>query len=222
VAPLLDDLALNAAKIAEHGRRADRIVRSMLLHARGVSGERRGLDLHALLDEAAAHAVAARTGPAGGDGVGDAPAAPAVERDYDPAVPEVEAIGPALHRALLNLVENAAYAVRARAARGEPGYRPCVRLATRRDGERVRITIADNGDGIADDARARLFEPFYTTKPTGEGTGLGLSIAHDIVRGHGGTLEASGREGEGATFTLTLPLRPVAPGTPAGGGAAPR
>jgi signal transduction histidine kinase len=201
--PILDDLALNAVKIAEHGRRADGIVRAMLLHARGSAGEREPTELHGLLDESLDLAV--HGAGRGGDGV-----PVAVERDYDPAVGVVSVNRQAVGRVVLNLLDNALYAVRERASRAGVGYAPRVVLRTRREadgaaGERVRIEVEDNGPGFSEAVRARLFEPFFTTKPTGQGTGLGLSLAHDIVRGHGGTIAVRSAEGEGAVFTVTLP-----------------
>ncbi|NNF59086.1 MAG: hypothetical protein HKN04_12700, partial [Rhodothermaceae bacterium] len=179
--PIIDDLALNAEKIAEHGKRADTIVRSMLLHARGSDGDREPVDVRVLLNETldlAVHGAAT-----GGDGV-----PVQIETDYDPAVDHLPIIRQAIGRVVLNLLDNAIYAVRDRAAKEGAGYTPTITLGSRAAGEVVHLTVADNGPGMPDDVAARLFEPFFTTKPSGSGTGLGLSLAHDIVQGHGGTI----------------------------------
>ncbi len=111
-----------------------------------------------------------------------------------------------LGRVLLNLLTNAFYAVQQRQQAGEAGYAPTVGVATRQVGAAVEITVRDNGTGIPDAVRERIFQPFFTTKPTGEGTGLGLSLSHDIItKGHGGTLTVASQPGQGTTFTITLP-----------------
>lgn len=190
---LVAELERSLTKIREHGMRADGVVRSMLLHARGGAGERRGVDLNALVDEAARLAR---------DGAGAAEAV--LETDYDTAAGEVCGVPRDLSRALINIASNAFYAVRSRA--GEPGFRPAVRVATRSLGARVEIRIRDNGRGIRREDRDRVFDPFFTTKPTGEGTGLGLSLAHDIVvLEHEGEIRVESEEGQGSEFILVLP-----------------
>jgi signal transduction histidine kinase len=205
--PLLADLRQNAAKIREHGQRADRIVRGMLLHARGNTGERTAVDLAALLTlsaDAAEDAFRSRY-----------PAAPLrVARDLAPDLGAVTVAPEALVQVVVNLLDNALDAVwRARGpARlpdgGAPAADgPAVALRARRlaDG-RVEICVEDRGPGMDEATRARAFEPFYTTKPPGEGTGLGLSLAYEIVTaGHGGTLEVETAPGRGCLFTVTLP-----------------
>lgn len=110
-------------------------------------------------------------------------------------------------RVLLNLLTNAFYAVQKRQQLGEPGYAPTLGVATRQVGEAVKIRVSDNGTGIPADLMSRIFQPFFTTKPSGEGTGLGLSLSHDIItKGHGGTLAVASREGQGTTFRITLPF----------------
>ncbi len=118
----------------------------------------------------------------------------------------MEGVGPDLGRVLLNLFTNAFYAVQKRQQAGEAGYQPTVSVSTRLAGQRVEIRVADNGTGMPEGVQAKIFQPFFTTKPAGEGTGLGLSLAHDIVaQGHGGTLAVASHEGQGTTFTITLP-----------------
>jgi signal transduction histidine kinase len=189
---LLADLKRNAAKIAEHGRRADRIVQGMLLHARGARGEKEPTDLNALLRLAA-------------DGFRSPARAVAFELDLDEAVGAVPVVTEALVQVVVNLLDNAFYAIERAPSEGD-GAPPRVALRSRRRGDAVEITVEDTGTGMSDETRARVFEPFFTTKPPGEGVGLGLSLAYDIVtRSHGGTLAVASTPGEGTTFVVTLP-----------------
>jgi signal transduction histidine kinase len=196
----LDDLVLNTEKIAEHGRRADGIVKSMLAHSRAKPGERQPVDLNRLLDEyvnLAYHGMRARH-----------PFDVEIERHYDARLGPLPAVPEELGRVFLNLVGNAFDALRARAATGEEGYAPRLRVTTRRTDTGAALYISDNGTGMPPEVRARVFEPFFTTKPSGEGTGLGLSLAYEIVTaGHQGTLDVRSREGEGTLFSITLPER---------------
>jgi signal transduction histidine kinase len=190
----------NLAKIAEHGRRADGIVKSMLEHSRGVSGERREVDLNALVEEAlnlAYHGARAQ----------DAGFNITLEREFDPAVAPIELAPQEMTRVFLNLFGNGFYAASKRArGDGESGYRPTVGVSTRDLGEVVEIRVRDNGTGISREIRDQLFQPFFTTKPTGEGTGLGLSISWDIVtQQHGGSIEVDSEPGEFTEFTIRLP-----------------
>ena len=199
---LVATLSGNLDRIAEHGRRADGIVRSMLLHSRGGSGERQSVDLNALVDEAlnlAYHGARAR----------DQGFNIALERDLDPALAPIEIVPQDMTRVLLNLVGNGFYAAdRRRRERADAGFRPALRVATRDRGAAVEIRVRDNGTGIAAEHREKLFQPFFTTKPTGEGTGLGLSISWDIVTaGHGGTIAVDSGIGEFTEFTISLPRR---------------
>jgi signal transduction histidine kinase len=192
----------NLAKIAEHGRRADNIVKSMLEHSRGGSGDRRNVDLNGLVDEAlnlAYHGARAQ----------DADFNVTLERDFAPALKEIDVAPQEMTRVFLNLFGNAFYATdkRARASR-DASFQPVVSVRTRESGETVEVTIRDNGTGIRPDIRDQLFQPFFTTKPTGEGTGLGLSISWDIVtQQHGGTIEVESEPGAFSEFTVRLPRR---------------
>jgi signal transduction histidine kinase len=196
----------NLEKIAEHGRRADGIVKSMLEHSRGVSGERREVDLNTLVDEAlnlAYHGARAQ----------DASFNISLEREFDPAVAPIELAPQEMTRVFLNLFGNGFYAATKRArGNGEAAYRPTLQVSTRDLGEAVEIRVRDNGTGIPPDIRDQLFQPFFTTKPTGEGTGLGLSISWDIItQQHGGSIEVDSQPGEFTEFTIRLPRsRPVA------------
>ena len=213
IEPLLDDLADNARRIHEHGRRADRIVRAMLLHSRGGSEERARVDLNAFVEEYANLAYH-------GARANDSGFTVDLRRDYDGAAGEVEVVPQEFGRVLINLITNAFHAVAKRAASGVGGEAPAVTVRTRRldGGGAVAVEVADNGTGMPEAVRHRVFEPFFTTKPTGEGTGLGLSLAHDIVtQVHGGRLAVESEEGRGTTFTATLPtILPRPAGRPAG------
>jgi GAF domain-containing protein len=190
----------NLEKIAEHGRRADGIVKSMLEHSRGVSGERREVDLNALVDEAlnlAYHGARAQ----------DAGFNITLEREFDPAVAPIELAPQEITRVFLNLFGNGFYAATKRASgNGETAYRPTLQVSTRDLGKAVEVRVRDNGTGIPPEIRDQLFQPFFTTKPTGEGTGLGLSISWDIVtQQHGGSIEVDSMFGEFTEFTIRLP-----------------
>jgi len=190
----------NLDKIAEHGRRADGIVKSMLEHSRGVSSERREVDLNNLVDEAlnlAYHGARAQ----------DQSFNITLERDYDPNLAQIQLVPQEMNRVLINLISNGFYATTKRQRDGaEPDFHPMLTVATRELGDAVEVRVRDNGVGIAPEIRDKLFQPFFTTKPTGEGTGLGLSISYDIVtQQHGGTIEVYSRVGEFAEFAIRLP-----------------
>jgi len=197
---LLTDLRANLTKINQHGQRAASIVRGMLAHSRQSTGERQPTELNALADEylrLAYHGLRAK----------DKTFNATLKTDFAALLPLVPAVPGDLGRVLLNLFTNAFYAVQKHQQRGEPGYAPTVGVATRQVGEAVEITVSDNGTGIPAELMSRIFQPFFTTKPSGEGTGLGLSLSHDIItKGHGGTLTVESREGQGTTFRVTLPF----------------
>ncbi|WP_223648769.1 sensor histidine kinase [Hymenobacter psoromatis] len=199
VSALADDLTQNLSKIHQHGQRASSIVRGMLEHSRASTGERAALDMNALADEylrLAYHGLRAKEKSFNAT----------LQTDLAPGLPPVEGVGADLGRVLLNLFNNAFYAVQQRQLAGESGYVPTVSVATKRLAEQVEIQVLDNGTGIPDAVRPKIFQPFFTTKPTGEGTGLGLSLSHDIItKGHGGTLAVASQPGQGTTFTITLP-----------------
>jgi PAS domain S-box-containing protein len=192
----------NLAKIAEHGQRADGIVKSMLEHSRGASGERREIDLNGLVEEAlnlAYHGARAQ----------DASFNITLERDLDPAIAPIELSPQEITRVLLNLFGNGFYAANKRRREGAgPDFRPVLKVSTRDLGAAVEVRVRDNGTGIPHEIKDKLFQPFFTTKPTGEGTGLGLSISWDIVtQQHGGTIAVDCRAGEFTEFTIRLPRR---------------
>jgi signal transduction histidine kinase/HAMP domain-containing protein len=197
---LIATLRGNMSKIAEHGRRADSIVTSMLLHSRGGTGERRRTDLNALVDEAlnlAFHGARAQ----------DRSFNVTLERDFDPNLTPLEIVPQDITRVLLNLFGNGFYAVKKRRdEQPDPAYQPVLRVTTLDLEGQVEIRVRDNGIGMPPEIRAKLFTPFFTTKPTGEGTGLGLSISYDIVvQEHRGTITVDSQPGEFTEFTLRLP-----------------
>ena len=206
-AELIDTLEANLGKIVQHGRRADGIVRNMLLHSRAGESEYRVVALNALAEEAlnlAYHGARAA----------EQTFNITLEKAFDPTLGEVELYPQEITRVLLNLIGNGFYAARQRAL--AEGGEPCLRLATRDLGDAVEIRVRDNGTGIDPAILGRIFQPFFTTKPAGDGTGLGLSLSHDIVvKQHGGTLEVTSEPGAFTEFTVTLPrrLRTASPGS---------
>src|SRR5271155_4239211 len=193
-------LAGNLEKTAEPGRRADGIVKSMLEHSRGESGERREVDLNNLVEEAlnlAYHGARAQ----------DQKFNITLERDFAAAIAPIELVPQDITRVCLNLFGNGFYAATKREREGgDPKFKPTLTASTYDLGEAVEIRIRDNGAGIPPEIRDKLFQPFFTTKPTGEGTGLGLSISWDIVtQQHGGTIAVDSRVGEFAEFAIRLP-----------------
>ena len=202
-AELLDDLEQNLGKISEHGKRAAGIVRGMLEHSRASSGERAPMDLNALADE---YLRLAYQGLRAKDKGFNAE----LTTDFDPGLPHVSVVSGDVGRVLLNLFTNAFYAVRQRRQTGDVGYAPTVGVSTRRTDNQVEIRVKDNGTGMSPEVQAKIFQPFFTTKPAGEGTGLGLSLSYDIViKGHGGTLTVKSQVGQGTTFTICLPTSPL-------------
>jgi len=197
---ILGDLTLNAGQIAKHGKRADRIIKSMMDHARGGTGQREAIDLASLLREYAGLAYHGMRAQWPGFTC-------QIEHAYDEHLGTVSVVPQELGRVLLNLLGNAFDAVHEKAESAGESYVPMVKVSTRRVEDQAEIRIEDNGMGIPEGVRERIFEPFFTTKPTGTGnTGLGLSLSYDIVtQGHGGTLTVESQEGEGAVFVVRLP-----------------
>ncbi|KAB7729286.1 tetratricopeptide repeat protein [Rudanella paleaurantiibacter] len=206
VLALADDLRQNLGKITHHGKRAGSIVRGMLEHSRASTGEKTPTNLNALADE---YIKLAYHGQRAKDKAGD-PDRPRftcqIVTDFDPDLPPVQVVAQDIGRVLLNLYNNAFYAVEQRSEQAGEHYQPTVWVSTRRETDRVVVCVRDNGMGIPEPIRAKIFQPFFTTKPTGEGTGLGLSLSYDIVtKGHGGTMEVESVEGEGTQFVVRLP-----------------
>jgi signal transduction histidine kinase len=191
----------NLEKIAEHGRRADGIVRGMLQHSRGSSGDWQATDLNALVEEAlnlAYHGARAQ----------DQSFDITLERDLDRDLAPVDVVPQELIRVLINLIGNGFYAANKRSREGDGTYRPTLKDTTHELGESVEVRVRDNGIGIPPEHREKLFQPFFTTKPSGEGTGLGLSISYEIVtQQHGGTITVDSEVGDFTEFTVRLPRR---------------
>jgi two-component system, NtrC family, sensor kinase len=190
----------NLEKVAQHGRRADSIVKNMLLHSRQGGGERHEVDLNALIKESLNLAYhGARAEKPGFD--------IALATAFDPAVGKVSVYAQEFNRVVLNFASNGFHAVHAkRSEGGKPDYEPSLAVSTKAFGDRVEIRIRDNGTGISDAVKADMYNPFFTTKPAGEGTGLGLSLSHDIiVKQHGGTIDVETQPGEFTEFTIVLP-----------------
>jgi signal transduction histidine kinase len=195
---LAKDIRDNEEKINLHGKRADAIVKGMLAHSRTASGKKEPTDLNALAEEylrLSYHGLKAK----------DPSFNASFHFEPNESLPKVSVVPQDIGRVLLNLMNNAFYAVQERSKKGEADYRPEVVVSTMQDGNQVKISVRDNGGGIPDVIREKIFQPFFTTKPTGQGTGLGLSLSYDIVKAHGGELKVETREGEGSTFMIQLP-----------------
>ena len=200
ISELADTLRSNLDKIVQHGKRADSIVKNMLLHSREGSGEHRPVDINTLVEESLNLAYHGARAEKQGFNI-------TLERSLDPAAGEVDVFPQDITRVLLNLISNGFYAATKRSAQANGGnYEPTLAAATKNLGDCVEIRIRDNGTGIPPDVKEKMFNPFYTTKPAGEGTGLGLSISHDIiVKQHGGSIEVDTRPGEFTEIKIILP-----------------
>jgi signal transduction histidine kinase len=197
---LTDTLKSNFNKVVHHGRRADAIVKNMLQHSREGSGEHRVIDINALVEESlnlAWHGARAETQ---GFEI-------KLKQSFDPSAGVADVFPQDIRRALLNMISNGFYAATKRRAQIDSGdYEPTLTVSTKNLGDRVEIRICDNGTGIAPDVVEKMFNPFFTTKPTGEGTGLGLSICHDIiVKQHAGSIEVDTQPGEFTEIKVVLP-----------------
>ena len=200
ISEIADTLQGNLDKVVQHGKRADAIVKNMLLHSRQGSGEHRPVDINALVDESLNLAYHGARAEKQGFNI-------TLERSFDPAAGEVDLFPQEITRALLNLISNGFYAATKRKAEANGGdYEPTLAATTKNLGDSVEIRIRDNGTGIPPEVKEKLFNPFFTTKPAGEGTGLGLSISHDIiVKQHGGSIEVDTLPGEFTEFRIVLP-----------------
>ena len=201
---ILSDIKVNEEKINHHGKRADAIVKGMLQHSRGSSGQKEPTDINALADEylrLSYHGLRARDKSFTAD----------FKLEADESLPKVNVVPQDIGRVLLNLINNAFYAVSEKAKQNGNGYKPSVMVHTRqitppsRDSG-VEIRVKDNGPGIPEEFKKKIFQPFFTTKPTGQGTGLGLSMSYDIVTAHGGKLTVESKDGAGTVFVIQLPI----------------
>jgi two-component system, NtrC family, sensor kinase len=200
IAEIADMLQGNLDKVVQHGKRADSIVKNMLLHSREGSGEHRPVDINALVEESLNLAYHGARAEKQSFNI-------ALERSFDPAAGEVDLFPQEITRVLLNLISNGFYAAAKRKAQTDgAGYEPTLTAATKNLGDRVEIRIRDNGTGIPPEVKEKMFNPFFTTKPAGEGTGLGLSISHDIiVKQHAGTIAVDTETGHFTEFKIVLP-----------------
>ncbi len=199
IGDITDTLRGNLEKIVQHGKRADGIVKNMLLHSRHGSEVHRRVDINALVEESLNLAYHGARAEKPGFNI-------TLERSFDPAAGEVVLFPQEMTRVLLNLISNGFYAATKRKAEASTGYEPTVIAATRNLGDSIEIRIRDNGTGISPEVKEKMFDPFYTTKPAGEGTGLGLSLSYDIVvKQHGGSIEVETQPGEFTEFRIILP-----------------
>ena len=195
-----NDIKANEIKINHHGKRADSIVKGMLQHSRQSSGQKELTDINALCDEylrLSYHGLRAKDKSFNAE----------FETKFDATLAPINVVPQDIGRVILNLINNAFYAVNARQKMEQDSdYKPLVTLTTSKQGDQVVIEVADNGTGMPDQVKEKIFQPFFTTKPTGEGTGLGLSLSYDIVKAHGGEIKVEATEGEGTEFVILLPI----------------
>ena len=187
---LADNIVANEQKINHHGKRADAIVKGMLQHSRSSSGVKEPTDINALAEEylrLAYHGLRAK----------DKSFNAKTETDFDISLGNVNVVPQDIGRVILNLITNAFYAVTEKKKQNINGYDPIVSVSTNKHGDKIEVRVADNGYGIPLKVMDKIFQPFFTTKPTGQGTGLGLSLSYDIVKAHGGELKVERKEGEG-------------------------
>jgi len=194
------DITENDKMIIHHGKRADSIVKGMLQHSRNKGDTKELTDINALADEylrLAYHGLRAKDKSFNAD----------FHLDLDESIPDINSVPQDIGRVLLNLINNAFYAVSTRAEETNDNYKPSVTVSTKRIENYAEIKINDNGTGIPQHIKEKIFQPFFTTKPTGEGTGLGLSLSYDIItKGHGGEIKVISKQHEGTTFIIHLPI----------------
>ncbi|UFW69180.1 ATP-binding protein [Bradyrhizobium sp. WU425] len=197
----------NLEKVVQHGRRADSIVKNMLLHSREGSGEQRPTDINAIVEESLNLAFHGARAEKAGFNI-------TLERDLDPAAGQIDVYAQEITRVFLNLISNGFYAAAKRKETCDENFEPILSAVTRSLGNKVEIRFRDNGTGIPPEVRKKIFNPFFTTKPAGEGTGLGLSMSHDIiVKQHGGTIDVATEPGAFTEFIITLPRSRTGPTT---------
>jgi two-component system NtrC family sensor kinase len=198
VRAIANDIADNEQKINHHGKRADAIVKGMLQHSRASSGQKELTDINVLADEylrLAYHGLRAK------DKIFDA----TLQIDFDKNIRKLNVVPQDIGRVLLNLYNNAFYAVNEKSKQQNENYEPTVSVSTKKINDKIEIRVKDNGNGIPQKVVDKIFQPFFTTKPTGQGTGLGLSLSYDIIKAHGGEIKVETQEGEGAEFVIQLP-----------------
>ncbi|WP_394767290.1 ATP-binding protein [Ferruginibacter sp.] len=196
---IANDIKENEQKINDHGKRADAIVKGMLQHSRSSNGVKESTDINKLADEylrLAYHGLRAK----------DKSFNATMKTDFDETIGNINIIPQDIGRVILNLITNAFYAVDEKMKSGFVGYEPTILVTTKKSGDTILISVKDNGNGIPQKVLDKIFQPFFTTKPTGQGTGLGLSLSYDIIKAYGGEIKVESKEGEGSTFTIQLLL----------------
>src|SRR6187402_303076 len=194
------DIKENEEKISHHGKRADAIVKGMLQHSRTSSGIKEQTDINGLANEylrLSYHGLRAK----------DKSFNATMKTDFDDSIGKINIIPQDIGRVILNLINNAFYAVDEKKKESQNGYEPTVSLSTKKNNGKVEISVKDNGNGIPQKVLDKIFQPFFTTKPTGQGTGLGLSLSYDIVKAHAGLLKVETKGGEGSEFIIQLPCK---------------
>jgi two-component system, NtrC family, sensor kinase len=196
---IADDVISNEEKINHHGQRADAIVKGMLQHSRSGTGVKEQKNINALAEEylrLSYHGLRAK----------DKAFNPTIETNFDESIGNVPIIPQDIGRVLLNLYNNAFYAVNEKSKKYGNEYQPTIWVSTRKENNKIELTVRDNGNGIPAKVVDKIFQPFFTTKPTGEGTGLGLSLSYDIIKVHNGDIKVETKEGEGTAFIIQLPV----------------
>jgi signal transduction histidine kinase len=199
VEAIANDIETNEVKISHHGKRADAIVKGMLQHSQKSSGQKEPTDINKLAEEYLRLAYNSMTAK-------DSQFHVDIKTDIDDTISKIHIIPQDIGRVLLNLINNAFYAVNEKAKNNIEGYKPSVSLTTKITGNKIQLSVADNGNGIPQKIADKIFQPFFTTKPTGQGTGLGLSLSYDIVKAHGGEIKMESKEGEGSKFSIQFPF----------------
>ncbi|TLP80255.1 sensor histidine kinase [Maribacter sp. ACAM166] len=200
VKALAKDVSANEDKIIFHGKRADGIVKGMLQHSRSSNGIKERTDINTLADEylrLAYHGLRAK----------DKTFNATLNTDFGDNIGEITIVPQDIGRVILNLITNAFYVVKKKKEQNLKGFEPTVSVSTKRQGSMVLVSVSDNGNGVPKDVLDKIFQPFFTTKPSGEGTGLGLSLSYDIVKVHGGELNVETEQGQGTTFIISLPMK---------------
>jgi signal transduction histidine kinase len=195
---IVADVIDNEEKINHHGKRADAIVKGMLQHSRSSNGIKEPTDINALADEylrLAFHGLRVKDKSFNAE----------IKTDFDESIAYINIIPQEIGRVLLNLYNNAFYAANEKQKLNIENYEPTVTVSTKKLSDKVEIRVSDNGNGIPQNIVDKIFQPFFTTKPTGQGTGLGLSLSYDIVQAHGGGIKVETKEGEGSILTIHLP-----------------
>ena len=194
---IANDIKENEQKINHHGKRADAIVKGMLQHSRSSTGVKEPTDINALTDEylrLSYHGLRAKDKSFNAE----------MKTDFDESIGKINIVPQDIGRVLLNLFNNAFYAVNQQKSKNPVSYEPTVLVSTKKSENSVIISVTDNGGGIPQKVVDKIFQPFFTTKPTGQGTGLGLSLSYDIIKAHGGEIKVKSKEEEGSTFIIQI------------------